>query len=278
MTLTTNHNREVYAEAPLALVALEIKFPSEASVKEFGTTSQKAFRDRLNAVGEWVIESSQLQQVEVSFGATAAQTIRSVNVPRLLTRNRATAVSFPPGAVTIETTTYDGYQQFRELVKTVLDAIEELLLPESVARVGLRYIDEIRVPDDVALNPQRWADWLHGSLLPPSLPSELPGAPSIAVWTSAAQYQMGLGRSLVVRYGPQIGPVVTPAMPLRRPTNPPSGPVFVLDFDSSWQPDMFPTFSPAELITTCDLLHVPASATFESFITDKLRNVFRGKQ
>jgi hypothetical protein len=103
MTLTTNQNREVYAEAPLALVALEIKFPSEASVKEFGTTSQKAFRDRLNAVGDWVIESSQLQQVEVSFGATAAQTIRSVNVPRLLTRNRATAVSFPPGAVTIPT-------------------------------------------------------------------------------------------------------------------------------------------------------------------------------
>lgn len=260
----------------MALVALEVQFPSEASVGEFGTPAQKAFRDRLTAVGDWVIESSQLQNVEISFGATAAQTIRTVNVPRLLTRSRATAVSFPPGAITIETTTYDGYPKFRELAKTVLDAAEEVLAPDSVSRMGLRYIDEIRVPDDVGSSPQLWSSWLHSSLLPPILPSDLPGAPSITMWTSAAQYRMGPDRYLVVRHGPQTGPVVAPAMPLRRPTNPPVGPVFVLDFDSSWQPETRPKFDPTELIEICDLLHAPASATFESFITDKLRNVFRG--
>jgi uncharacterized protein (TIGR04255 family) len=276
MKMANQDIREVYPEAPLALVALEVKFPSEASTKDFVTPSQKAFRDRLNLIGDWVIESSQLQQVEVSFGATSTHTIRNVNVPRILTRDRYVAVSFPPAAITIETTSYDGYAGFRQLVLAVLEATQEFLAPESVARMGLRYLDEIRVPDEVGANPLRWSDWLDGPLLPPKLPIELPGAPEASMWTAGAQYQMGSDRTLVIRYGPQLGPVVAPQ--LLRPRVPPLGPVFLIDFDSSWQPDTLPSFDPEALIEICDLLHVPASATFESFITEKLRNIFRGKQ
>jgi uncharacterized protein (TIGR04255 family) len=276
MKMANQDIRGVYPEAPLALVALEVKFPSEASTKDFVTPSQKAFRDRLNLIGDWVIESLQHQEVQISLGPNPAQTVRSVNVPRILTRDRSVAVSFPPDAITIETTTYKGYAGFRQLVVAVLEATQELLAPDSVARMGLRYIDEIRVPDELGENSPRWSDWLDDSLLPPKLPPSVRWAPEASMWTAGAQYQMGHDKFLVIRYGPQVGPVVTPQ--LRRPKVPPPGPVFLVDFDSSWQPDILPSFDPKALIEICDLLHAPASATFESFITEKLRNVFRGKQ
>jgi uncharacterized protein (TIGR04255 family) len=49
-----------------------------------------------------------------------------------------------------------------------------------------------------------------------------------------------------------------------------------MDFDSYWEPADLPEFDVPSLINTCDLLHAPASAMFESFVTERLRNdVFR---
>lgn len=269
--------REIYTNAPLALVALEVKFPSEAATEPLAVHVQKAFRQRLKDPDDWVIESTQVQQVEVSF-SPPAQNIRSLNVPRLLKRDRSTAVSFPPGSLTVETTRYRGYEGFRELLGDVFAASEELLSPDGIARMGLRYIDEIRVPDGVD-EPGTWGQWVKVSLLSPSLPLELVEKPRIGSWTAAAQYHFGDDRFLVLRYGPQPGPVVNSlTTTLRRPSLPPDSSVFVLDFDSSWQPAGLPAFKSAELLEICDQLHTPASASFESFLTEQLRNVFRGSK
>lgn len=270
--------KTVYRNAPLALVAMEMRFPSESSTIDFEPAKQKSFRDHMRAVGDWVIESSSVQQLEVSFGPSPGQTVRTVTVPRLLTRDRAIAVSFPPGIVSVETTKYDGYEKFRPLVQAVFEGVEEVLQPDGIIRLGLRYIDEIRVPAPIGTDLAGWGDWIDSALLSPRLPHDVGSEVEVGAWTAAAQYRFGPNRSLVIRYGPQLGPVVNPTMPLRRPVNPPPGPVFVMDFDSSWQPDDLPAFGTPKLLEICDLLHGPASSSFESFITDRLRDVFRGTE
>ncbi len=268
-------SKGVYPNAPLALVALEIRFPSEASAAPVTVPIQRAMRERLAGHGEWVIEAQQAHEIELAFGPTPSQNIHTRAIPRLLTRDRTVAVTMPAGAITVETTRYDGYDSFRKLVVSVVEAVEDLLAPDGVVRFGLRYIDEIRVPDLIEGDMSVWSKWLAPDLLPPRLPSSGVDA-ALQTWASAAQYRIDKDRFLVVRYGPQPLPVVNPTTPLRRLSPPPQAPVFVLDFDSHWQPETVPGFVASELMDLCDLLHAPASDSFEAFITEPLRKVFRG--
>jgi uncharacterized protein (TIGR04255 family) len=270
-------SKGVYVNAPLAMVVLEVRFPSEASAAPVTVSLQRAFRDRLVAHGDWIIEAQQVRKVEVEFGSNLTQSVQTQIVPRLVTRDRTMSVSLPPGAITIETTRYDGYDEFRGLVETVLAAAKELLNPDGVVRFGMRYIDEIQVPQHGNGDLSAWANWLLPPLLPPRLPESISTGSRIETWASAAQYRFGEDRFMIVRYGPQPLPVVHATTPLRRLNPPPQVPVFVIDFDSYWQPEAVPAFDLENLIGICDLLHEPASDSFEAFITPALRDVFRGE-
>jgi uncharacterized protein (TIGR04255 family) len=258
----------------LAFVTVEVRFPGESGQ---GITSvvQRAFRDVLG--DEWVIE--QLTQQELTFGINvggpASQAVRAVNIPRFTVRDRTSAVVLTSNSVTIETTRYPGWPDFRGVLERVLRATSELVEPEGVARVGMRFVDEIRV-DQVGERASDWSDWLSADVLAPALTAmNQAGWPGMS-WTGAAQYSLGNGKQLVLRYGPQHGYVVNPLGPLRRPDPPPPGPLFLLDFDSFWEPATIPHFAVDELLTTCDTLRVPTRSLFDQLITPRLVDeVFR---
>jgi uncharacterized protein (TIGR04255 family) len=70
--------------------------------------------------------------------------------------------------------------------------------------------------------------------------------------------------------------VVDPAGPLKRLRKPEPGPVFVLDFDSFWEPDTIPAFSAPDLLVACDELRAPARTLFDQLMTPRLVDrVFR---
>ncbi|MCA1703936.1 MAG: TIGR04255 family protein, partial [Actinobacteria bacterium] len=142
-------------------------------------------------------------------------------------------------------------------------AVERILEPDGIARLGIRYIDEIRVPQSEISNP--WDGWIDNSLLAPTAEGLVARA-----WASAVQYETGDDRRLVLRYGPADGPVVDPSGPLKRPNVPPSGPVFILDFDSFWQPTDIPAFSAADLAASCDDLRAPVRTLFDQLISQRL--------
>ena len=266
---------ETYANAPLALVAMEIRFPSEASGLELGTTQQRAFR---NALGkqDWVIETHTQKQVEVEVGDRMSQTIRTTQTPRFLLRDRTISVTTAPQTLTVETTNYDGYAEFRDLLERVFHAAREIAEPDSFSRIGLRYIDEVRVGDDPRSDLNSWSTWVHEALLAPPVPDVGFEDVHAGPWTGMSQYRFPDDRALVFRYGPADGFAVNADGPLRRKTHAVAGPLFMLDFDSYWEPRGLPRFDPQEILQVCDLLHTPASSLFESFITDRLRNeVFR---
>jgi uncharacterized protein (TIGR04255 family) len=274
--VTDSH--EVYPSAPLALVAMEVRFPNASEGPSLPMPVQRAFRDLL---GEgWVIEAVQAQRLSLSFGPGGAAAppapIQTLTLPRFTVRDRTTAVAVTDASLTVETTAYRHYPDFRAVVETALTAASEVIRPEGVARVGLRYIDEIRVPDissegDAAV----WGAWLDPSLMPPRL-SEMvsQGFPSPR-WEGAAQYVTGENQTMVLRYGPRMGYLVNPVGPLKRPQAPPPGPIFVLDFDCFWEPTDIPEFEVGGLLTTCDQLRAPIRHLFDLLVTDKLLEEFK---
>lgn len=265
---------EVYPNAPLAFVTVEMRFPGETG-QGIPALVQRAFREVLGE--EWVIE--QLTQQELSFGINVGgspnQTMRAVNIPRFTVRDRTSAVVLTSNSVTIETTRYPGWPDFRAVLERVLRATSELVEPDGVARVGMRFVDEVRVPQ-VGDRAGDWAGWLSPDVLAPGLGAmDAAGCPAGA-WSGVAQYSLGDGKHLVLRYGPQNGYAVNPVGPLRRPNPPPPGHLFLLDFDSFWEPPNIPLFAVEDLLATCDTLRRPTRSLFNEVVTSRLVDeVFR---
>lgn len=264
---------EVLPNAPLALVAVEIRFPNGTSGQPLPTNIRRSFRDLLGE--EWVLESQTVPQFALTLGpgGPLPQPGLALTMPRFTLRDRTLAVAVTEQSMTVEATRYKHYPTFREVVERAVDAAAQVLVPDGIARVGMRYIDEIRVPD-VGDDPAFWRDWVDVSLLAPQIDAmESAGFASIA-WEAAAQYQTGPDQKLVLRYGPRIGYAVNPQGPLKRPSVPPPGPLFLLDFDCYWEPTDIPEFDPSTIMTTCDQLRAPIRALFDLLMTDKLQKEF----
>ncbi len=263
-TIPSMTSSEVFPNAPLALVAAEVRYPA-VTEGSLSMAVHRRIRDALNA--DWVIHNDTTQTLEVGVDAAGPRaSSRSETVGRITSRQRTRIVTARPDNFTVEVVDYKHFADFRELLKQASAAVESVLQPDGISRVGLRYIDEITVPE----SPPLWSNWIESSLLPPSMPNEL----NPTEWTGAVQYQIAPDQSLVFRYGPSVGPVVSSSGPLRRPTVP-EGPIFMLDFDSSWQPSDIPSFEAERIVTVADRLRSPLRELFDSLITPSLKDIFR---
>jgi uncharacterized protein (TIGR04255 family) len=257
---------EVFPNAPLALVAMEVRFPAAAP----GPIRPPVLRAIKEFLGNgWVIEGGKQQTVALAMsagGGPPSSHVTTEDITRLTVRDRTRVVTIRPEALTIEATRYDGYESFKPLLATAFGAVERVLSPEGVVRLGLRYIDEIQV----APAPVDWADWVDPSLLAPRADGL-----NATAWTAAVQYSVADDRKLVLRYGPSENPVVSSGGPLKRPRPPKPWPVFVLDFDSFWDPTDIPPFETASLVKACDDLRAPVRQLFDQMATPQLVNVYR---
>ncbi len=255
---------EVFPNAPLALVVAEVRYPPVSD----GALAMPVYRRIRNLLGSgWVIHNATEQTFEAGVDADGPRaSLRSEKYSRITSRQRTRIITAKPSNFTVEVVDYSGFPDFRDLLVRAGQAVENVLHPEGVVRVGLRYINEISVPDQVP----DWGAWLHPSLIAPEPPREL----TLTEWTGTARYQMASDRFLVLRYGPSVGPVVSPEGPLRR-SRLPEGPIFVLDFDSFWQPDDIPEFTSERIGKVADRLHRPLRGLFDHLCQPNLQDVFR---
>lgn len=202
-------------------------------------------------------------------GPAAQPEVITETAPKFFSRDSTTAVTFRREAVVVETTKYERYERLRSIVGLALEARQSFDPVDGVDRVGLRYIDEIRVPD-AGIDPMSWQPWINSSLLGPVTIGQSLGL-TLEQLQGAASFAGGLGRSLVLRYGPREGYAVDPAGELKRTTSPP-GPYFLLDIDSFWVTmDETPALEVDWMLGLCDELHSPVRTLFERLITDRLR-------
>lgn len=258
-----------FPNPPLALVVLEIRYPDLP--EGVGRSAQQHMRETMR---EWLplIENITEEQVEVAIGAPIPASVQRRTFPRFVTRDRTTALVVKEGAMALETTTYGGWEEnFRPLIEAVVRAVEEISRPDGVIRIGLRYIDEIRVPvvDEV---PGDWQGFIDDHLLAAANLEFIPASLEPAVWQGLVQYKTAGDSTLVVRYGPQTGYAVNPKGSTRRKNPPAAGPFFLLDSDSFWQAeDEVPEFEADFIMKRCDMLHGPTREFFRIAVTDRLR-------
>lgn len=217
------------------------------------------------------LQSSEEQvQVQIAVGGGGAPPQRVRTVHRYLSRNRTVSANFTQDSFTVETTSYDGWQGFRETLALVAAALTDVAPVDGVQRIGLRYIDEIRVPTADGEVPD-WSQWVRGDLVAPSYPSlGLDPVQQQAV----VQYRTDQpGETVTLRYGAVVGPPVVGDVPLARPPAPPSGPFFLIDTDAAWEVvpgESVPELEVDFLLRTADRLHEPVKTLFESALTAKL--------
>ena len=259
-----------FRNPPLALAVLEIRYPELAGGfgEEMLHSMRQAVSDRLP-----VCEPQFEEQIEVRPGTPVPLEVNRRRVLRFSARNRTTALLVKQDALIVETTAYAGWKEsFRPLAAMAVEALREAEQPDGVQRVGLRYIDEIRVPS-ASGGLGEWNGYIDGHLLAAVDPEFIPEGMKATQWQGIIRYRTGPSSSLMVRYGPQHGHAVDPDGPTRRRNPPRPGPFFLLDSDSSWNDeDEVPEFDADSIMYRCDQLHAPVSAFFKAAVTDKLRD------
>lgn len=252
-----------YPNDSLRYVAAEVRYP--AADAWAGPVPPASVRDDLRPVFP-VYEAANELNVNLVAGAPAAQ---QVVRHRFLTRDRLMLVTVGRESLTVETTSYPGWTALRAILGDVLRVVAQRGVPDGVLRIGLRYIDEIRVPDLVLTS--EWEQWIDPRLAAPlGLHTDAPTTAQIAL-----QYGEAPGFVTVMRAAPiPEGRTVQSEGPLRVPFETPDGPYFLLDTDSSWtDPDrQVPEFDVDDVMGRADQLHDMCIALYEASIGDQLRN------
>ena len=259
--------------SPLKLVVCQVRFEESPSVSE-SRVGWAVFGSLGGASGAYPLFSEfRGQQVDITMapGSPIAAQQTQLAGWRFMSEDRNWTVVLLPSSVSLETKAYSTWSDdFAIRLKAILEAVVEHIAPALQMRLGLRYIDEIRIPDTVPVN-ETWADWVDGSLLGPAPMGSRLGLLA-AEWQGLVRFDAGPGRSIVLRYGPREGYAVDPGGDLKRPTAD-SGPFFLLDIDSFWTPTgEIPEFDSGRILAVVDELHAPVSQLFESLITERLRS------
>jgi uncharacterized protein (TIGR04255 family) len=268
--------REVYPNPPIVLAALEVRH----SVAELYPSEQRTLKESLRPALPIVRKGQEVTvQRALAIGAEVAgqltePTLQKEEFPKYFSRDRTMALSVKATSFVLETTRYESWKAFRELLHQVLDARLGVGRIDGVERVGLRYIDEVRVPDLTSQNGSGWSQWLDDSLLGTAKVSKfLDFEPQ--EWQGLTVFSTEDNRKVVLRYGNREGYAVDPGGDLKRPTPLPGGPFFLLDFDSFWSyehDELMLERSVDWLMDLSDDLHDPVRELFEKIIRGKLRS------
>jgi uncharacterized protein (TIGR04255 family) len=258
--------RELFPSAPLEFVAFEVRFPLAPRLesKEALEALADRLRERLPVPHEESVQT-------VTLGPGRPTTVAERRY-RFTDRSRTLSAVIGRSAVSVETTSYSEFPDFRALVSEVLEAVGLTANIVGVERVGLRYIDEIRVPAEIRAVGD-WRGWIADEVL---------GTLAITEGFIATQMQTLLqlvsdAGMITVRYAALEGEGVVGDGPMLRRSAPGKGPFFVIDSDSFWvpEPDDMMVYDPGALLSLSDRLHAPLGDLFHRAITDRLREELR---
>ncbi|MDR6989646.1 uncharacterized protein (TIGR04255 family) [Paenarthrobacter nitroguajacolicus] len=257
--------REVYPNAPLASVSFELRHPESDTL----TAPQRSLYKELIRKYLPVMRTQQSTVQTLEFTpAGPVPRVSTEEVPKYFDRESTISASLLKASTIVETSQYSGWERFYEIVAAVCLARHEVVAFDGVERIGLRYVDEIRVGGTEAPD---WGEYLNASLLGPQMEHGIDL--DLRQWQGTASYGPSEGRSLVLRYTSGEGLVIDPDAELRRKSPSFPGPFFLLDIDSFWMPAHgTPEFSETLLTSQCEMLHAPIREMFEQLITDRLRN------
>ncbi len=253
-------DREIYPSTPLALVAAEIRHPVASPLSDSARSQLKTQLASIFPLAKPVQRMTVTPtQAAVSTGA------------RFMSRDRTSSVTFRDDVIVVETTKYERRRVLREKLREAVLARQEAAPVDGVERLGIRYVNEVRVPG--LESSREWADWIAPALTGP-LALATDGGMETHAWQGVSV--LGDAQSgVVVRHGVFDGYAVNPVGDLQRAA-PPPGPFFLIDLDCYWAPSGETPPLEWDLIDSrFEQASLAAHDLFEQLITDKLREVLR---
>lgn len=264
-------HREVFPDAPLALVAAEIRFTDAARLRQQQTKDEVtiALEDRFPF-------AEPLQQTAFSLTPTTEPQVQQRIGVVLKNAASTETLTVMSESLTYETIAYTDFDDLLEAVTAACDALIRAKVRPALQRVGLRYIDEVRVPEEIT-DVRQWGKWIDHRLIDQLAvgPDDVP----VTMTQGVNTYDLGEGRGLNFRYAAlNQGPVVVPQF-LKRPAID-SGPFFVLDFDGfhDFTGGQTVTLSTTAVSESLAAAHIPCGTAFQRSITNEARELFRGSQ
>lgn len=260
--------RERFPNAPLEFVAAEIKFPFAPRLSHDSTL------DDIVDVLRKDFPVPQKEQVPAGIeftllgGNAVPKHMEAHKILRCMNRTKNRSVVITPSSLLLETTLYETYDEFRASLAAVVGALGDLDMIVGVERLGLRYIDELRVPGHDG-SVEAWRPWVAPALLA-SL--EVVAGYEAETAEGVVRVRTGAHSQVLVRYATLIGTgVVNDTLKKRRPVT--EGPFFVIDIDSSWTGENeINEFSMEWTMSTFDKLHEPTGVIFLRSVSESYKD------
>ncbi|WP_405399204.1 TIGR04255 family protein [Streptomyces microflavus] len=251
---------QIYPHPPLVLAVIELRHDTTPTISESDQAALKSFLSE-------TFPLSRPAQPEMKFTITPTDVVKdeTPTSPRFMSRDNTASITFRPEAIVVETTRYVRRSVLKERLRQAIEARQKVSGAGGVARLGVRYINEVRASTET---PADWSQWIS-----PALTSST----ALTVSDTPPQTWQGLAtfgderEGLVLRHGNLEGYAVNPAGDLRRPT-PPPGPYYLLDIDSYWSPEGdTPPLDWDNIESRYDDAALLAYNFFQQLVTDKYR-------
>jgi uncharacterized protein (TIGR04255 family) len=262
-------NREVFTEAPLALVAAELRFTDSARFRQQDTKDSVIL-----ALEERFPFAEPFEQAQFNIMPSAQPQLQQQSGVLLKSADSTESLTVTSASLTYETTAYSDFDDLLTAVTSACAALVAANVVPALQRIGLRYIDEVRVPDRIT-DVRDWSRWIDGRLVAHLEVGTEDITPTMT--QGITTYDLRDRRGLNVRFAAlNQGPVVVPQN-LQHTTHD-VGPFFVLDFDGfqDFTGGVATPLDPEVVSKSLSAVHAPCGAAFQRSITDEARTLFRG--
>jgi uncharacterized protein (TIGR04255 family) len=263
--------REVFPSTPLALVVAEVRFTDSPRLRQQETLDAIAI-----ALEEHFPYSKPHMHLNIEDRGPGIPPQVEQQQRAVLTNAASTeSLTITSSALIYETTAYREFDGLCTGVAAACDALIKAKVHPALLRVGLRYINEIRVPETI-VDARDWSKWIDSTIVGVSAigPNNVP----VRTAQGTVVFDLGGGNGLNFQYAAlDQAPVVQPQLLKRRGFEP--GPFFVLDFDGYHEfnaQDTVPLVAD-EVAKVLVAVHDPAGEAFQRAITEDSRILFRGE-
>ena len=239
------------ARSPLVLVALQINF------EEVGreVTHAQARQVQKAAGPMWTqLQSAPLITTTMTPGGVINEPNRQAY--RLLSADGKWSALLNPDSVALETQAYPGWTDMRETVEAFANAVSEVFDPASELRLGLRYIDQVPLPE----GKTSWQGLIPTSLLGLALDDRF--ADGVLASDQRVVLQLDESHRCLLRHG------------LLANSQGEFGKVYLLDFDV--YREGAGRYDPASICDGAEALHGYIGRLFRASITDDLYEWLEG--
>jgi uncharacterized protein (TIGR04255 family) len=211
----------LFRKAPIVLALAQVRFPVLVKF------SEPQFIDEFSqAVRDEYPRSERTVQVPSLFSPEHAQVI-GTTLWRFSTEDERWSLVLAESALTLEVRGYSSIDEFVSRFSVALQALVERLRPTRQTRLGLRYVNEFRMPGAITLAD--WQPFIRNELLGFGVAAaDLFGEATIRTAREDLELIFEDG-SLLIRHGLLTGTTVES----RVQDEPRTGPFYLLDMDRS---------------------------------------------